>query len=67
MIDESCSMISPRQIKSLNEQQAASNPSSNSYKKYVLDVLRGKVQPLSNSDVRHTCASALLKYGRRAV
>jgi hypothetical protein len=33
-----------------------------SYKKYVLDVLRGKIQPLSNTDIRSTCAASLLKF-----
>ena len=61
-------MISPQQNQIIERAASRVKPfQRDSYKKYVLDVLRGKVQPLSNSDVRHTCASALLKYGRRAV
>jgi hypothetical protein len=35
-----------------------------SFSKFVEDVLRGKPQPLSNSDVRHACCASLLKYRR---
>jgi hypothetical protein len=34
------------------------------FEKYVIDVLRGKVQPLSNTDIRSTCCSVLLKFRR---
>jgi hypothetical protein len=33
------------------------------FRKYVVDVLRGKIEP-TNTDVRHACGAGIIKYGR---
>jgi hypothetical protein len=66
LIDESCSMISPQQNQIIERAASRVKPfQRDSYKKYALDVLRGKVQPLSNTDIRSTCAASLLKFRPR--
>jgi hypothetical protein len=34
------------------------------FRKFVLDVLRGQLSP-TNTTVRHACASAFIKFGRK--
>jgi hypothetical protein len=59
MIDERQNQIIERAARHVKPFQR------DSYKKYVLDVLRGKVQPLTNTDIRSTCAASLLKFINR--
>jgi hypothetical protein len=33
------------------------------FRKYVADVLRGKIEP-TNTDVRYACGAGIIKYGR---
>jgi hypothetical protein len=35
------------------------------YSKFVMDVLRAKPQPCSNTDIRSACCASLLKYRTR--
>jgi len=38
--------------------------SREAFRKYVLDILRGKTGP-TNTDVRHAAGAGIVKYGRR--
>jgi hypothetical protein len=58
MIDERQSQIIERAARHVKPFQR------DSYKKFVFDVLRGKVQP-SNTDIRSICAAALGKFTNR--